>query len=40
MELSDAKRLKPLEDENAKPERLRENATLDNVALRELLAKP
>lgn len=40
MELSDAKRLKPLEDENAKPKRLLENATLDNVALRELLAKP
>ena len=38
LEVSDAKRLKGLEDENAKLKRLLANAMLDNVALKDLLA--
>ena len=37
--MSDAKRLKALEDENAKLKRLLADAMLDNAALKELLAK-
>lgn len=37
MELSDAKRLKQLEDENAKLKRLLADAMLDNVVLKDLL---
>lgn len=40
MELSDAKRLKQLEDENAKLKRLLADTMLDNVVLRDLLGKP
>jgi len=40
MDLSDAKRLKQLEDENAKLKRLLADAMLDNVVLKELLGKP
>ena len=40
MGLSDAKRLKQLEDENAKLKRLLADAMLDNVVLKELLGKP
>ncbi len=40
MDLSDAKRLKQLEDENAKLNRLLANAMLDNVVLKDLLGKP
>jgi len=40
MELSDAKRLKQLEDENAKLKRLLADAMLDNVVLKDLLGKP
>lgn len=40
MDLSDAKRLKQLEDENAKLKRLLADAMLDNVVLNELLGKP
>ena len=39
MEPSDAKRLKALEDENAKLKRLYADAMLDNTALKDLLAK-
>src|SRR5271168_2322404 len=39
MEVSEAKRLKQLEDENAKLKRLLADAMLDNVALKDLLAK-
>ena len=39
LEVSDAKRLKGLEDENAKLKRLLAKAMLDNVALKDLLAK-
>ena len=39
LEVSDAKRLRGLEDENAKLKRLRADAILDNVALKDLLAK-
>jgi putative transposase len=39
MEVSDAKRLKALEDENAKLKRLLADAMLDKVGLKELLAK-
>jgi putative transposase len=39
LEVSDAKRLKRLEDENAKLKRLLADAMLDNVALKDLLAK-
>lgn len=40
MELSDAKRLKQLEDENAKLMRLLADTMLDNVVLKDLLGKP
>ena len=40
MDLSDAKRLKQLEDENAKLKRLLADAMLDNVVLEDLLGKP
>jgi len=36
-EVSEAKRLRPLEDENAKLKRTRVDAMLDNVALKDLL---
>ena len=39
LDVSDAKRLKALEDENAKLKRLLADAMLDNVGLKELLAK-
>ena len=39
MEVSEAKRLKQLEDENAKLKRLLADAMLDNVALKDLLGK-
>jgi putative transposase len=37
--VTNAKRLKALKDENAKLKRLLANAMLDNVGLKELLAK-
>ena len=37
--MSDAKRLKALQDENARLKRLLADAMLDNVGLKELLAK-
>jgi putative transposase len=40
MDLSDAKRLKQLEDENAKLKRLVVDVMLDNVVLKDLLGKP
>ncbi len=40
MELSDAKRLRQLEDENAKLKRLLADTMLDNVVLKDLLGKP
>lgn len=40
MDLSDAKMLKQLEDENAKLKRLLADAMLDNVVLKDLLGKP
>ncbi len=41
MELSDAKRLKQLEDENAELKRLLADTMLDNVVLKDLLgSKP
>jgi putative transposase len=40
MDLSDTKRLKQLEDENAKLKRLVADVMLDNVVLKELLGKP
>lgn len=40
MELSDAKRLKQLEDENAQLKRLLADTMLDNVVLKDLLGKP
>lgn len=40
MDLSDAKRLKQIEDENAKLKRLPADAMLDNVVLKDLLGKP
>ena len=40
MDLCDAKRLKQLEDENAKLKRLLADAMLDNVVLKDLLGKP
>ena len=39
MELSDARRLKELESENAKLKRLLADAMLDKAALKDLLAK-
>ena len=39
MEVSEARRLKALEDENTKLKRLLADAMLDNVALKDLLAK-
>ena len=39
MEASEAKRLKSLEDENAKLKRILAEAMLDNVALKDLLGK-
>ena len=39
MDVSEAKRLKQLEDENAKLKRLLADAMLDNVALKDLLSK-
>ena len=39
MDVSEARRLKALEDENAKLKRLRADAMLDNVALNDLLRK-
>lgn len=40
MDLSDARRLKQLEDENAKLKRLLADTMLDNVVLKDLLGKP
>lgn len=39
MEVSDVKRLKALEDENAKLKRLYADAMLDNTALKDLLGR-
>jgi len=39
MEVAEAKKLRTLEDENAKLKRLLADAMLDNAALKELLAK-
>jgi putative transposase len=39
MDISEAKRLKGLESENAKLKRLLADAMLDNVALKDLLSK-
>lgn len=39
MEVSEAKRLRALEDENAKLKRMLADAMLDNVALEDLLGK-
>ena len=39
MDVSEAKRLKGLEEENAKLKRLLADAILDNVALKDLLEK-
>ncbi|KPF82647.1 transposase [Novosphingobium sp. AAP93] len=39
MEVSEAKRLRSLEDENAKLKRLLADAMLDNAALKDLLSK-
>ncbi len=39
MDVSDAKRLKALEDENGKLKRLLADAMLDNMALKDLLSK-
>jgi putative transposase len=39
LEVSDAKRLRALEDENAKLKRLLTEAMLDNAGLKDLLAK-
>ena len=40
MDLSDSKRLKQLEEENAKLKRLVADVMLDNVVLKDLLGKP
>ena len=40
LEVSEAKRLKQLEDENAKLKRLVADVMLDNVVLKDLLGKP
>ena len=39
MDVSDARRLKALEDENGKLKRLLADAMLDNTAMKELLSK-
>ena len=39
MDVSDAKRLKALEDENSKLKRMLADAMLDNVALKDFLGK-
>jgi putative transposase len=39
MDVSDAKRLRQLEDENAKLKRLLADAMLDNIVLKDLLGK-
>jgi putative transposase len=39
MDVSEARRLKPLEDENAKLKRMLADAMLDNVALKDLLGR-
>jgi putative transposase len=39
LEVSEAKRLRSLEDENAKLKRLLADAMLDNAALKDLLGK-
>jgi putative transposase len=39
LEVSDAKRLRALEDENARLKRLLADAMLDNAGLKDLLAK-
>ena len=39
MEVSDAKRLRTVEDENARLKRLLADAMLDNAALNDLLGK-
>jgi putative transposase len=39
LDVSEAKRLKALEDENAKLKRMLADAMLDNVALKDLLGK-
>jgi putative transposase len=39
LEVSEARRLKALEDENAKLKRMLADAMLDNVALKDLLGK-
>ncbi len=39
LEVSEAKRLKALEDENSKLKRLLADAMLDNVALKDVLSK-
>jgi len=39
LDVSEAKRLRSLEDENAKLKRLLADAMLDNVALKDLLSK-
>ena len=39
MDVSEAKRLRALEDENARLKRLYANAMLDNAGLKELVAK-
>ena len=39
MDVSEAKRLRALEDENAKLKRMLADAMLDNVALKDLLGK-
>ena len=39
MDVSEARRLKALEDENAKLKRMLADSMLDNVALKDLLAK-
>jgi putative transposase len=40
MDLSDSRRLKQLEDENARLKRLVADVMLDNVVLKDLLGKP
>ena len=40
MDVSDAQRLKTLEDENSKLKRLLADAMLDNIVLKDLLGKP